>query len=78
MIRAEGERIAATADTLDREKIQTQLQSLAERWTELLDKAGARYVSVTVQGRLVIRNHPTSILFQDGEGVILHEYIVII
>ncbi|XP_075868016.1 microtubule-actin cross-linking factor 1, isoforms 1/2/3/4 isoform X6 [Nelusetta ayraudi] len=42
MIRAEGERIAATADTLDREKIQTQLQSLAERWTELLDKAGAR------------------------------------
>ncbi|KAM3595755.1 uncharacterized protein V6R79_002337 [Siganus canaliculatus] len=42
MIRAEGERIAATADTQDRDKIQTQLQSLAERWTELLDKAGAR------------------------------------
>ncbi|CAJ1083006.1 microtubule-actin cross-linking factor 1 isoform X15 [Xyrichtys novacula] len=42
MIRAEGERIAATADTQDREKIQTQLQSLAERWTDLLDKAGAR------------------------------------
>nr|XP_046274634.1 microtubule-actin cross-linking factor 1 isoform X9 [Scatophagus argus] len=42
MIRAEGERIAATADTLDREKIQTQLQSLAERWTGLLDKADAR------------------------------------
>lgn len=52
MIRAEGERIAATADTLDREKIQMQLQSLAERWTELLDKAEARYVSV--------QNHPTS------------------
>lgn len=50
MIRAEGERIAATADTLDQEKIQTQLQSLAERWTELLDKAGGRYVSSTVQG----------------------------
>uniref|UniRef100_A0A8C4IC72 Microtubule-actin cross-linking factor 1 n=1 Tax=Dicentrarchus labrax TaxID=13489 RepID=A0A8C4IC72_DICLA len=42
MIRAEGERIAATADTQDREKIQTQLQSLAERWTDLLDKAGGR------------------------------------
>uniref|UniRef100_A0A7N8YFS8 Microtubule actin crosslinking factor 1a n=1 Tax=Mastacembelus armatus TaxID=205130 RepID=A0A7N8YFS8_9TELE len=42
MIRAEGERIAATADTSDREKIQTQLQSLAERWTGLLDKASAR------------------------------------
>ncbi|XP_053274175.1 microtubule-actin cross-linking factor 1, isoforms 6/7, partial [Pleuronectes platessa] len=42
MIRAEGERIAATADTQDREKIQTQLHELAERWTELLDKASAR------------------------------------
>uniref|UniRef100_A0A665WVH5 Microtubule actin crosslinking factor 1 n=1 Tax=Echeneis naucrates TaxID=173247 RepID=A0A665WVH5_ECHNA len=42
MIRAEGERIAATADTQDREKIQTQLQSLAERWTDLLDKASGR------------------------------------
>ncbi|XP_008298970.1 microtubule-actin cross-linking factor 1, partial [Stegastes partitus] len=42
MIRAEGERIATTADTQDREKIQTQLQSLAERWTDLLDKAGGR------------------------------------
>ncbi|KAK5910872.1 hypothetical protein CgunFtcFv8_005095 [Champsocephalus gunnari] len=42
MIRAEGERIAATADTQDREKIQSQLQILAERWTELLDKASGR------------------------------------
>ncbi|XP_074468757.1 microtubule-actin cross-linking factor 1, isoforms 1/2/3/4/5 isoform X2 [Sebastes fasciatus] len=42
MIRAEGERIAATADTQDREKIQTQLQELAERWNDLLDKAGGR------------------------------------
>lgn len=42
MIRAEGARIAATADTQDREKIQTQLQSLAERWTDLLYKASAR------------------------------------
>ncbi|XP_039461345.1 microtubule-actin cross-linking factor 1 isoform X15 [Oreochromis aureus] len=42
MIQAEGERIAATADTQDREKIQTQLQSLAERWSDLLDKASGR------------------------------------
>uniref|UniRef100_G3NBA0 Microtubule actin crosslinking factor 1 n=1 Tax=Gasterosteus aculeatus TaxID=69293 RepID=G3NBA0_GASAC len=42
MIRAEGERIAATADTADREKIGTQLHSLAERWTDLLDKAAGR------------------------------------
>lgn len=42
MIRAEGARIAATADTQDREKIQSQLQSLAERWSDLLDKAGGR------------------------------------
>ncbi|XP_047461915.1 microtubule-actin cross-linking factor 1 isoform X24 [Mugil cephalus] len=42
MIRAEGARIAATAETQDREKIQTQLQSLAERWSELLDKASGR------------------------------------
>ncbi|CAL8397015.1 unnamed protein product, partial [Gadus morhua 'NCC'] len=39
MIQAEGERIAATADAQDRDKIQSQLQSLGERWTELLDKA---------------------------------------
>ncbi|XP_077405792.1 microtubule-actin cross-linking factor 1 isoform X5 [Vanacampus margaritifer] len=42
MIRAEGERIAATADLQDREKIRGQLQSLAERWRDLLDKASAR------------------------------------
>jgi len=42
MIHAEGERIADTADTLDREKIQTQLQSLAERWSDLLGKASGR------------------------------------
>ncbi|XP_053190365.1 microtubule-actin cross-linking factor 1 isoform X6 [Scomber japonicus] len=42
MIRAEGERIAVTADTQDKEKIQTQLQSLAVRWTDLLDKASSR------------------------------------
>ena len=42
MIQAEGERIAATADTQDRDKIQSQLQNLGERWTELLDKASGR------------------------------------
>ncbi|RVE66771.1 hypothetical protein OJAV_G00110700 [Oryzias javanicus] len=42
MIRAEGERIAATADTQDREKIQSQLQSLSQRWSDLLDKASSR------------------------------------
>ncbi|CAL8297896.1 unnamed protein product [Lota lota] len=42
MIQAEGERIAATADSQDRDKIQSQLQSLGERWTELLDKASGR------------------------------------
>ncbi|XP_036411412.1 microtubule-actin cross-linking factor 1 [Megalops cyprinoides] len=42
MIRAEGERIAATAETQDRDKIRRQLESLGERWTELLDKASAR------------------------------------
>ncbi|XP_077362461.1 microtubule-actin cross-linking factor 1 isoform X5 [Festucalex cinctus] len=42
MIRAEGERIAATADLQDRQKIQSQLQSLAERWSDLLDKASSR------------------------------------
>ncbi|XP_068188918.1 microtubule-actin cross-linking factor 1 isoform X15 [Antennarius striatus] len=42
MIRAEGKRIADTAETQDQEKIQIQLQNLAERWTDLLDKADAR------------------------------------
>ncbi|XP_060798780.1 microtubule-actin cross-linking factor 1 isoform X5 [Neoarius graeffei] len=42
MIRAEGERIAATAETQDREKIQRQLRSLGEQWADLLEKANAR------------------------------------
>lgn len=42
MIRAEGERIAATAETQDREKIQRQLRSLGERWADLLEKANGR------------------------------------
>lgn len=43
MIQAEGERIAATAEPLDQDKIRKQLESLGERWSQLLDKAGARY-----------------------------------
>ncbi|XP_052440234.1 microtubule-actin cross-linking factor 1 isoform X18 [Carassius gibelio] len=42
MIRAEGERIAATAETQDKDKIQKQLKSLGERWKNLLEKASAR------------------------------------
>uniref|UniRef100_A0A1A8DWI0 Microtubule-actin crosslinking factor 1 n=1 Tax=Nothobranchius kadleci TaxID=1051664 RepID=A0A1A8DWI0_NOTKA len=42
MIRAEGERIAATADSQDREKIRIQLQNLSERWSDLLGKASSR------------------------------------
>lgn len=42
MIQGEGERIAATAETQDRDKIQKQLESLGERWGELLEKARAR------------------------------------
>ncbi|XP_040910093.1 microtubule-actin cross-linking factor 1 isoform X12 [Toxotes jaculatrix] len=57
MIRAEGERIAATADTQDREKIQTQLQSLAERWTDLLDKASARQRQLEELQALALQFH---------------------
>ncbi|XP_051991250.1 microtubule-actin cross-linking factor 1-like [Xyrauchen texanus] len=42
MIRAEGERIAATAETQDRDKIQRQLKNLGERWSNLLEKASSR------------------------------------
>ncbi|XP_072561814.1 microtubule-actin cross-linking factor 1, isoforms 1/2/3/4/5 isoform X5 [Paramormyrops kingsleyae] len=42
MIQAEGERIAATAEPHDQDKIRKQLESLGERWSRLLDKAGAR------------------------------------
>ncbi|KAL4629457.1 microtubule-actin cross-linking factor 1-like isoform X7 [Arapaima gigas] len=42
MIRAEGQRIAATAEPQDQDKIQRQLESLGDRWSELLDKASAR------------------------------------
>ncbi|XP_069051429.1 microtubule-actin cross-linking factor 1 isoform X15 [Lepisosteus oculatus] len=42
MIRAEGERIAVTAEAADQDKIRRQLESLGERWNALLDKARAR------------------------------------
>ncbi|KAG5264554.1 hypothetical protein AALO_G00255490 [Alosa alosa] len=42
MIRAEGARIAVTAETQDRDKIQKQLESLGQRWCDLLEKASAR------------------------------------
>ncbi|XP_062386268.1 microtubule-actin cross-linking factor 1 isoform X13 [Sardina pilchardus] len=42
MIRAEGARIAVTAETQDRDKIEKQLESLGQRWCDLLEKASAR------------------------------------
>ncbi|XP_067867361.1 LOW QUALITY PROTEIN: microtubule-actin cross-linking factor 1-like [Heterodontus francisci] len=42
IIKAEGERIAESAETDEKEKIQKQLQSLGERWNGLLSKAVAR------------------------------------
>ncbi|XP_072890565.1 microtubule-actin cross-linking factor 1 isoform X2 [Hemitrygon akajei] len=42
IIKAEGERIAESAETAERDKIQKQLQNLRERWHNLLSKAGAR------------------------------------
>lgn len=42
MIQGEGERIAATAEMQDKDKIQKQLEILGERWGELLEKARAR------------------------------------
>ncbi|XP_072357310.1 microtubule-actin cross-linking factor 1 isoform X21 [Scyliorhinus torazame] len=42
IIKAEGERIAESAETDEKVKIQKQLQSLGERWGGLLSKAAAR------------------------------------
>uniref|UniRef100_UPI00398EED05 microtubule-actin cross-linking factor 1 isoform X7 n=1 Tax=Pristiophorus japonicus TaxID=55135 RepID=UPI00398EED05 len=42
IIKAEGERIAESAETAEKEKIQKQLQILGERWDGLLSKAAAR------------------------------------
>ncbi|KAG7457647.1 hypothetical protein MATL_G00229410 [Megalops atlanticus] len=57
MIRAEGERIAATAETQDRDKIRRQLESLGERWTELLDKASARQCQLEELQVLALQFH---------------------
>ncbi|XP_067862609.1 microtubule-actin cross-linking factor 1 isoform X13 [Heptranchias perlo] len=42
IIKTEGERIAESAETAEKEKIQKQLQGLGERWDSLLSKAAAR------------------------------------
>ncbi|XP_051892486.1 microtubule-actin cross-linking factor 1 isoform X4 [Pristis pectinata] len=42
IIKAEGERIAESAETAEKDKIQKQLQNLRERWDGLLNKAAAR------------------------------------
>ncbi|MED6247552.1 hypothetical protein ATANTOWER_007020, partial [Ataeniobius toweri] len=57
MIRAEGARIAATADSQDQEKIQVQLQSLSERWTDLLDKASGRQRQLEEMQVLALQFH---------------------
>ncbi|XP_062870373.1 microtubule-actin cross-linking factor 1 isoform X9 [Trichomycterus rosablanca] len=59
MIRAEGERIAATAETQDREKIQKQLQSLGEWWTDLLGKASCRQRQLEELQVLALQFHET-------------------
>uniref|UniRef100_A0A4W3HG08 Microtubule actin crosslinking factor 1 n=1 Tax=Callorhinchus milii TaxID=7868 RepID=A0A4W3HG08_CALMI len=42
IIKAEGERIAESAEVAEKEKIQNQLQRLGKRWDALLSKAAAR------------------------------------
>ncbi|KAJ8000014.1 hypothetical protein DPEC_G00200410 [Dallia pectoralis] len=57
MIQAEGERIAATAETQDRDKIQKQLESLGERWSGLLEKASARQCQLEELQMLALQFH---------------------
>ncbi|XP_045082277.1 microtubule-actin cross-linking factor 1-like isoform X11 [Coregonus clupeaformis] len=57
MIQGEGERIAATAETQDRDKIQKQLESLGERWGELLEKAMARQCQLEELQTLALQFH---------------------
>ncbi|XP_038827418.1 microtubule-actin cross-linking factor 1-like [Salvelinus namaycush] len=57
MIQGEGERIAATAETQDRDKIQKQLESLGERWGELLEKARARQCQLEELQALALQFH---------------------
>uniref|UniRef100_A0A3B1JHF0 Microtubule actin crosslinking factor 1 n=1 Tax=Astyanax mexicanus TaxID=7994 RepID=A0A3B1JHF0_ASTMX len=59
MIRVEGERIASTAETQDRDKIQKQLQSLGERWTDLLEKASSRQKQLEELQVLALQFHET-------------------
>nr|XP_029519420.1 microtubule-actin cross-linking factor 1 isoform X1 [Oncorhynchus nerka] len=57
MIQGEGERIAATAETQDKDKIQKQLESLGERWDELLEKARARQCQLEDLQALALQFH---------------------
>ncbi|XP_045077690.1 microtubule-actin cross-linking factor 1-like isoform X5 [Coregonus clupeaformis] len=57
MIQGEGERIAATAETQDKDKIQKQLESLGERWGELLEKARARQCQLEELQTLALQFH---------------------
>nr|XP_029503400.1 microtubule-actin cross-linking factor 1, isoforms 1/2/3/5-like isoform X13 [Oncorhynchus nerka] len=57
MIQGEGERIAGTAETQDRDKIQKQLESLGERWGELLEKARARQCQLEELQTLALQFH---------------------
>ncbi|CDQ72770.1 unnamed protein product [Oncorhynchus mykiss] len=57
MIQGEGERIAATAETQDKDKIQKQLESLGVRWDELLEKARARQCQLEDLQALALQFH---------------------
>ncbi|XP_031645197.1 microtubule-actin cross-linking factor 1 isoform X26 [Oncorhynchus kisutch] len=57
MIQGEGERIAATAETQDKDKIQKHLESLGERWDELLEKARARQCQLEDLQALALQFH---------------------
>uniref|UniRef100_A0A674BSA2 Microtubule actin crosslinking factor 1 n=1 Tax=Salmo trutta TaxID=8032 RepID=A0A674BSA2_SALTR len=57
MIQGEGERIAATAETQDKDKIQKQLEILGERWGELLEKARARQCQLEELQTLALQFH---------------------
>ncbi|KAL6456953.1 hypothetical protein MHYP_G00339160 [Metynnis hypsauchen] len=59
MIMVEGERIAATAESQDRDKIQKQLQSLGERWKDILEKASGRQQQLEELQVLALQFHET-------------------
>uniref|UniRef100_A0AAR2IZB1 Microtubule actin crosslinking factor 1 n=1 Tax=Pygocentrus nattereri TaxID=42514 RepID=A0AAR2IZB1_PYGNA len=59
MIMVEGERIAATAESQDRDKIQKQLQSLGVRWKDILEKASGRQQQLEELQVLALQFHET-------------------